>query len=118
MRVLREIFNGHHDVPVIERNMGRGSEPECDSAGSDLFDREMNRSRPDLEEQGQADFAKPGIGFLYPVLKTVGRERAQIPGENEVNEIANGFALLLRPRMHLDHGRILSRSGAFEMMAP
>jgi hypothetical protein len=111
MRALGEIFHGHDHVAVIERNMRRGRELECDSAGSDLFNREMNRSRPNLEEQGEADFAKSGVSFLDPLLKTVGRERAHIPGENEVNEIANGFALFLRARMQLDHAADSSRSG-------
>jgi hypothetical protein len=105
MRALGEIFDGHDHVAVIERNMRRGRKLECDPAGSDLFDREMNRSHPDFEEQGQADFAKPGIGFLDPVLKPVGRERGHVPGEHEMDEISDGFALLLGPRMQLDHGR-------------
>jgi len=105
MRTLGEIFHGHDHVAIIERNMRGGGELKCDPAGSDLFDREMNRSRPDFEEQGQADFAKPGIGFLDPVLKPVGRERSHVPGEHEMDKVSDGFALLLRPRMQLDHGR-------------
>ena len=108
---LREIFNRHHYVPVFERDVGGGAEFERHPARSDFFDREMNGPRSDFKLKRQADLAKPRIHLPDPVLETFRIERAHIPGENEVNEIANGFALFLRARMQLDHAADSSRSG-------
>jgi hypothetical protein len=52
MGVLGEVFHGHHNVPVVERNVRRGSESESCAAGPDFLDRKMDSSHSDIEQQG------------------------------------------------------------------
>jgi hypothetical protein len=101
--LLRELFHRHHDVPVVEGDVRRSRELERRPAGSNLLDIEMHGARSDFKPQGQTHLAKLCIRLLNPVLKTIGRKRAHIPGKDEMDEVSDGFALVFRSRMQLEH---------------
>jgi hypothetical protein len=109
--LFREIFHRHHHIAIVEGNARRGAELKSDAAGPNFLDRKVNGAGPYFKDQGESDLAEAGVHFLDPVLETLGRKCAHVPAEDEVDEIADGFALLFRARMHLDHGHVLSRSG-------
>src|SRR5947207_15202050 len=66
----------------------------------------MDGAHSDVELQGQANLAEPCIHFLDPILEAFRVEGSHVPGQDHVNEIANGFTLLFRARMQLDHPAI------------
>jgi hypothetical protein len=101
-----EFFHRHHDIAIVERDVGRGAELKGDSARPDFLDRKVNRAIPDLKHQSETDLPEAGVHFLDPILESFGGECAHVPAENEVDEIPDSFALLFRARMHLDHAGV------------
>src|SRR6476661_71235 len=106
MSGLPEIFYGHDNVAVIERHVRRGREFKRHTACPDLFDCEMDCAHSDVELQRQADLPETRVHLFDPLLDAFRIERPHVPGQDHVNQVANGFALLFRARMQLDHPRI------------
>ena len=111
MPALAEIFDRHHDVPVIERNMGGGAEFERHPARPDFLDGEVDGPHSDIKLKRQSDFAKAGIHIPDPILEAFRIKCPHVPGQDQMDEIANRFALFFWARMQLDHRCDLSRSG-------
>src|SRR5882724_7137670 len=102
---LAEIFDRHHHVPVVERNVGGRAELKRHPARPDFLDAEMDGPHSDIKLKGKADLAEARVHVPDPVLETVRIECAHVPGEDEMDEIANHFALFFWARMQLKHPR-------------
>ena len=106
MSRLSEILHGHDDVAVVERHVRGRREFKRHPACPDLFYGEMDGAHPDVELKRQADLPKTRVHLFDPILEAFRIERPHVPGQDHVNQVANGFALLFRARMQLNHPAI------------
>jgi hypothetical protein len=82
-----------------------------DSPAAEFLDFEVNDPLANLELQSESYFPKLRVGVFDPMPKSVRREGGHVAGENNVNQLANRFALLFGVRMH-GHAAIGSRMDA------
>lgn len=55
----------------------------------------MDEPISDLKFQHQADLTELGVGLLDPVSEAISGKGGHIAGEDEIDELANGFPLFL-----------------------
>src|SRR5256885_9271577 len=65
----------------------------------------MDGPHSDIKLKGKADLAEARVHVPDPVLETFRIKCAHVPGEDEMDEIANRFALFFWARMQLKHPR-------------
>src|SRR5204863_5333126 len=65
----------------------------------------MDGPHSDIKLKRQADLAEARVHVPDPILETFRIKCAHVPGEDEMDEIANRFALFLWARMQLKHPR-------------
>src|SRR5947207_10132618 len=76
----------------------------------------MDGPHSDIKSKGKADLAEARVHVPDPVLETFRIKSAHVPGENEMDEIANRLALFFGARMQLKHPR--PEAGAVPALVP
>src|SRR5437762_4450974 len=76
----------------------------------------MDGPHSDIKLKGKADLAEARVHVADPVLETFRIKCAHVPGEDEMDEIANHFALFFWAGMQLKHPR--PKAGAVPARGP